>query len=363
MKSKKLLEQQVTALRYANGILRQTVPPEKQKFLPPITPETPAPPTVKDKFMKILPKIAIVLAVFVVIGAIAALIAVEIAVLSSKEKEEHFVEDLPEAIPYGENVSGLNAYFGGCAAEYGDRIYVLASIQNRLYYLDGAGNTKKVSRSEVSNLFAVDKYIYYVNGSTNVVEKANVHDGKIFTVGMAICTSALITDGKIYAIALEDGSLREYDSEGKTYTTLFSEKTKTVDVCGNTVYILTEENELYSLINSEAILLAENVHLSGLIGETLYFSDGKSLYRLTEGKAEDTGYTARDFNGNGDMLLLQNPERETELILQTAEASIILAADYYGGLTVTENYILYTSVDGYRYLICPDNGLERTLLQ
>ena len=178
---------------------------------------------------------------------------------------------------------------------------------------------------------------------------------------MAVCTSAVIDQDGIYCIALENDTVRKYDLQGKTYQELFTEKIATLDVAAKAIYLLTQKGELY-MLEEELSLIAENIHLSGLIDGALCFSDGESLFRITDGQAEDTGLRARDFNGNAKYLVLQNPTRKTELILHREDGSVILAADYAEELTVTENYVIYLSVDGYRYMIHPDGDLERTLL-
>ena len=50
-------------------------------------------------------------------------------------------------------------------------------------------------------------------------------------------------------------------------------------------------------------------------------------------------------------------------IFKKNKESVIVAADYASGLTVTENYLAYISVDGYKYLINLENPRERTLLK
>jgi len=362
MKSKRLLEKQVSALRYANGVLRQAVPPEKQKYLPEPPAATQRPPALKEKFAKILPKLAKALAVIVVLGAIAAIIAVEVSILSSKEKEDPVVEHLPESIPFTKTVSGLNAYFGGCAAEYGDRLYFLSSVNDTLCYLDNAGNESKLSRASVGNLLAIDKHIYYINKKTNLIEKNDVHNGDVFPVGMAVCASAIITEDSIYGIALEDGSLRKYDKNGNNYETLLSQRVKTVDKREDTVYALTENGDLYMIEQDECRLIRQRVYLSGIINGKLFFSDGSDLYSLSDEGEEKTGYTSKDFNGNGNVIVTQDPKSPSMLVLHRDGTSLILAADYKKGLTVTENHVVYTSVDGYKYVIDLKNVLERTLL-
>ncbi len=364
MKTKRLLEQQVEALRLENSTLRQAVAPEKQKLLPPKPEQTPKPLTLKEKLKKALPRPGKLLAVAVVLGGIAILIAVELALLLPRDKDsDKLQENLPQSIPFESTVSGLNAYFGGSAAEYGDRLYYTSPIDDRLYFKDVNGQVKQVERSATKNLFAAGDKIYYTNKSSSTLFGMAIPDGKSQAVGRVICTQTIITKNNIYGIAAEQGELRKYTPDGLQFEVIFGEKeVKTFDVANGAVYILAGDKLwVTDEEGNDPLLIQEGVYLSGLIGETLTFSDEEELFTFNGEESTPTGIAARDFNGNEKFLVCQDPNKPTFLYLHQDEDSKILAADYEGGLTVTENYVIYDSVDGFRYTISIKDG-QRNLL-
>ncbi len=363
MKIKRLLEQQVEALRLENSTLRQAVAPEKQKYLPSKPEQTPKPLTLKEKLKKALPRPGKLLAVAVVLGGIAILIAVELALLLPKDKDsDKLQENLPQTIPFETTVSGLNSYFGGSAAEYGDRLYFVASTDGLLFYKDVNGEVTQVERTAAKNLFAAGDRIYYINENSSALFSTTVPDGKPQTVGRVICTQTVITENGIYGMAAEQGELRKYALDGLQYEVIFGKKAKTFDVVDGVIYILSED-KLYAADEegNAPLLLQENVYLSGLIGETLTYSNGEELFTFNGEDFIQTAIAARDFNGNKNFLVCQDPNKPTFLYLYQGEESKILAADYNGGLTITENYVIYDSVDGFRYIISIKDG-QRSIL-
>lgn len=364
MKIKRLLEQQVEALRLENSTLRQAVAPEKQKYLPPKPEQTPKPLTLKEKLKKALPRPGKLLAVAVVLGGIAILIAVELALLLPKDKDsDKLQENLPQTIPFETTVSGLNSYFGGSAAEYGDRLYYTSPLDGKLYYKDVNSEVKQVERAATNNLFAAGNKIYYINDSSSTLFGIDIPDGKAQAVGRVICTQSIITENNIYGIAAEQGELRKYTLDGLQYEVVFGEnKVKTFDVADGTIYILSEDKLYVTDEEGNApLLLQENVYLSGLIGETLTYSNGEELFTFNGEDFTQTAIAARDFNGNKNFLVCQDPNKPTFLYLHQGEESKILAADYNGRLTVTESHAIYDSVDGFRYIISIKDG-QRSIL-
>ncbi len=364
MKIKRLLEQQAEALRLENSTLRQAVAPEKQKLLPTKPEQTPKPLTLKEKMKKALPRPGKLLAVAVVLGGIAILISVELALLLPKDKDsDKLQENLPQSIPVESIVSGLNSYFGGSSTEYGDRLYYTSPIDGRLYFKDVNGEVKQIERAATKNLFAANDKIYYINKSTSTLFGMPVSGGKAQAMGRVICTQTIIAEDSIYGIAAEQGELRKYTPDGLQFEVIFGEKeVRTFDVADGTIYILSED-ELW-VTNEEGntpLLIQEGVYLSGLIGKTLAFSDGEELFILNDTEFTSTHIAARDFNGNEKTLVCQDPNKPTFLYLYQGEDSKILAADYARGLTVTENYVIYDSVDGFRYTISIKDG-QRCLL-
>jgi hypothetical protein len=363
MKFKRLLEQQAEALRLENNTLRQAVVPEKQKYLPQSPEQTPKPLSLKEKLRRALPRPGKLLAAGVVLGGIAILVAVELVLLFPKNnKPDKIEESLPAEISIGATASGLNAYFGGSATEYGDRLYYTSPSDGRLYYRNVNGEIKQAERSASKNLIAAGNKIYYINESSSALRETTVPNGKAQAVGRVICTQITITQNGIYGIAAEQGELRKYSADGLKHDVIFTGgKVKTFDVVGNTVYILSE-NRLY-VVNAEddPTLLQDGVYLSGLIGEALVYSDGEELFIFADSNAISTGIAARDFNGNQNVLVCQDPHNPTFLYLYQGTESKILAADYSSGLTVTSNYVVYDSVDGFRYAVTLKDG-QRTAL-
>ncbi len=362
MKLKKLLERQAEALRLENSTLRQAVVPEKQKLLPPKPEQTPKPLTLREKIQRAFPRPGKILAIAVVLGAIAILIAVELALFLPKDDEpDRLQENLPQTISVGTTVSGLNSYFGGYATEYGDRLYY-ASTDGQIYYKDVNGQVKQTARVEAKNLIAAGDKVYYINNNSSALWGISIPDGKPQAIGRVICTQAIITESNIYGIAAEQGELRKYTLDGLKYDVIFGDgKVKAFDVADNGIYILSED-KLYTInAEGEPTLLQEGVYLSGIIGEVPAYSDGKELFIVKETDVFHTGIAARDFNGNADILVCQDPDNPTFLYSYQGIESKLLAADYSDGLTVTEHYVIYNSIDGFRYAITVNDG-HRSIL-
>lgn len=352
----RLLKKQVQALREANNLLRQSVPPEKRKYLSEPPAVTEDPPTFRDRFRKILPKIAKILAVIVVLGGIAALIGIEIAILLPKQQEkEPEKEELVFSVSTGRDVC-----FGADIAKAGDTLFYRDSKKGYLYSVGPDGKRKASDAVEIFGLSLSETGLYYIKENGETLRRYDVNTKKKTDYLSVSVNKALITENGIYALAAADSSLRLYEKDGMSYQTLSKEPVIGFEQIGNELWFLTKSGKLFLYGENEP--KAENVTCIGRIEGILFCAKDGYLYKIIDSDFSLTEIRGSVFAGEKNRIITSDPENPHFLYLWENGESRLISGDFSKGITVADQDVFFGAVDGRTYRIRLGENSERSLI-
>ncbi|MDF2686596.1 MAG: serine/threonine protein kinase, partial [Clostridia bacterium] len=237
-----IIKKQIQLLREENNMLRQAVPPDNQKYLPPITEKPPKKETMKDFIKFDFKKHAQIFGILGLVVIIAVVFVIEVIILNQKtavkedleQEQEEEETETPE--PISENTdeiyntmgnSSSNIINDGIIAEQNDWLYYSNSSDNYfLYKMKKNGNINEKKRINAEPCFQINVIgdtVYYLNNETRAFYSIKTDGSNSQRINMLSCLNIQTTDKFIYYTAFSDGSLHKMNIDGSEDINLTNE--------------------------------------------------------------------------------------------------------------------------------------------